>query len=325
MILAGDVGGTKTLLALMNLEGERLTTVEEWSFSSRDYDGLEAVVHAAIGSRTLDLSGVCFGVAGPVVNGRCEATNLPWIIDSRKLASVLGIRSVALLNDLEAMATSIERLPKDELHTLNEGNANPTGNRALIAAGTGLGQALIFHDGNGYHPSASEGGHCDFAPDTDEEIRLLQFLRNELGHVSWERVVSGMGLANLYRFVLVDQKATEPDWLTAQLKSGDAGVVITKSALDHTFEPCVAAMRLFVHLYGAEAGNLALKVMATGGLYIGGGIGPKILPYLQDGGFMDRFIAKGRYQGILADIPVKLILNPKSALLGAAHHASQLA
>ncbi len=324
MILAGDVGGTKTLLALMNPDGDGLTAVEEWSFPSREYDGLEAVVHAAIGSRTLDVSGVCFGVAGPVVNGRCEATNLPWIIDAQKLAQAINVRSVALLNDLEAMANSIERLPQDELHTLNEGHANPIGNRALIAAGTGLGQALIFYDGKRYHASASEGGHCDFAPDTDEEIRLLQFLRNEFGHVSWERVVSGMGLANLYRFVLADQKATEPDWLTAQLKSEDAGVVITRSALDHTFEPCVAAMRLFVHLYGAEAGNLALKVMATGGVYIGGGIGPKILPYLQDGGFMDRFVAKGRYQSILANIPVKLILNPKSALLGAAHHASQL-
>lgn len=324
MILAGDVGGTKTLLALMNSDEDRLTTVEEWLFPSRDYDSFESVVRAAVGSRKLNLSGVCFGVAGPVVNGHCKATNLPWVIDSQKLAIVLGIKSVALINDLEAMANSIERLPQDQLHTLNEGNTNSMGNRALIAAGTGLGQALIFYDGNRFYPSASEGGHCDFAPDTDEEIRLLQFLRNKLGHVSWERVVSGMGLANLYRFVLVDQKATEPAWLTTQLKSENAGVVITRSALDHTFEPCVAAMRLFVHLYGAEAGNLALKAMATGGVYIGGGIGPKILPYLQDSGFMDRFVAKGRYKNILANIPVKLILNPKSALLGAAHHASQL-
>lgn len=324
MILAGDVGGTKTLLALMNQDGDHLNTVEEWSFPSRDYKGLEDVVHAAIGSRTLALSAVCFGIAGPVVNGRCEATNLPWIINAKKLAQTLNVRSVALLNDLEAMATSIEWLPNDDLLTLNKGHANPVGNRALIAAGTGLGQALIFHDGNGYRPSASEGGHCDFAPSTDEEIRLLQFLRNELGHVSWERVVSGMGIANLYRFMLTDQHATEPDWLTTQLQSEDAGVVITRSALEHTFEPCVAAIRLFVCLYGAEAGNLSLKVMATGGLYIGGGIGPKILPYLQDGGFMERFIGKGRYRDLLANIPVTLILNPKSALLGAAHHASQL-
>ncbi len=325
MILAGDVGGTKTLIALMNTEGDRLTTVEEWSFPSRDYDGLEAVIRAAIGDRTLDLSGACFGVAGPVVDGRSNATNLPWIIDSRQLAKTLKIPSVGLLNDLEAMAHSIDQLPDDELLTLNAGTVNSKGNRALIAAGTGLGQALIFHDGARYHPSASEGGHCDFAPDTDEEIRLLQFLRNELGHVSWERIVSGMGMTNLYRFVVADQQATEPDWITEQFKSENAGVVITRSALEHTFEPCVAAMRLFVRLYGAEAGNLALKVMATGGVYIGGGIGPKVLPYLQEGGFMDRFIAKGRYQSILANIPVKLILNPKSALLGAAHHASQFA
>ncbi|MBQ27709.1 MAG: glucokinase [Nitrospiraceae bacterium] len=324
MILAGDVGGTKTLLALMNSDENRLTTVKEWSFPSREYDGLEAVVHAAIGSIALELSGVCFGVAGPVVNGYCETTNLPWIIDAHKLAQTINVRSVTLLNDLEAMANSIERLQKNDLFTLNEGNANSIGNRALIAAGTGLGQSLIFYDGNCYHPSASEGGHCDFAPETDEEIRLLQFLRNEFGHVSWERVVSGMGLANLYRFMLADQKATEPEWLTTQLKAEDAGVVITKNALDHTFEPCVAAVRLFVRLYGAEAGNLALKAMATGGLYIGGGIGPKILPYLQDEEFMERFTGKGRYHDILANIPVQLILNPKSALLGAAHHASQL-
>ena len=324
MILAGDIGGTKTLLALIDPSDNHLTTIEEWTFPSPAYAGLDDVVRTAVGSRPTNLSVACFGVAGPVVDGRCEATNLPWTIDANTLAQMLNVSSVTLLNDVEAMANSIERLTQDELFTLNTGNANPKGNRALIAAGTGLGQALIFHDGNRYHPSASEGGHCDFAPDTEEEIRLLQFLRATFGHVSWERVVSGMGLANIYRFVLTDQQIAEPAWLTEQFESGDPGTVISRSALDHTFEPCVAAMRLFVRLYGAEAGNLALKVMATGGLYVGGGIGPKILPYLNDGGFMERFIAKGRYQHILANIPVTLILNSKSALIGAAHYASQV-
>tara|TARA_B100000315_G_scaffold246593_1_gene274077 strand:- start:15043 stop:16020 length:978 start_codon:yes stop_codon:yes gene_type:complete len=325
MILAGDVGGTKTLLALMHSDKNRLSMIKEWAFPSRKYNGLEAIIHAAFGSQIPKLSGVCFGVAGPIVNGHCKATNLPWIIDAHKLAQTIHVPSVTLLNDLEAMANSIELLQKKDLLTLNEGNANPIGNRALIAAGTGLGQAFIFYDGHRYRPSASEGGHCDFSPETDEEIRLLQFLRNQFDHVSWERVVSGMGLANLYRFMLAEHKTTEPHWLTTQLKSEDAGVVITKIALERTFEPCVSAIRLFVRLYGAEAGNLALKVMATGGLYIGGGIGPQILPYLQDGEFMGRFTGKGRYRDTLAAIPVQLILNPKSALFGAAHHASQLA
>ena len=325
MILAGDVGGTKTLLALYRENGAQLEVVEEWKFPSRDYPGLEAVIEAGFGDRSVQLTAASFGVAGPVVNGRCEATNLPWIIDSQHLADALHIESVSLLNDLEAMANGIEGLHSDELVTLNHGKADPNGNRALIAAGTGLGEAFLYWDGMSYRPSASEGGHSDFGPRTDEEIRLLQFLRKEFDHVSYERLLSGPGLVNIYRFLLEDQNVKEPDWLTKELEKNDQGVVITRAALEHTFKPCETAHHLFANLYGAEAANLALKVMATGGIYIGGGIATKILPFLQDGQFMKGFLDKGRYRDLLSDIPVRLILNVKTALLGAARHARQLA
>ena len=324
MILAGDIGGTKTLLALYRKEGDRLEIVEEWRFPSRDYPGLEAVIESALKDQNIELMAAAFGVAGPVVNGRCEATNLPWIIDSKQLAATLRVESTSLINDLEAMANGINGLRSDELVTLNTGKADPTGNRALIAAGTGLGEAFLYWDGHRYRPSASEGGHSDFAPRTDEEIRLLQFLQKEFGHVSYERLLSGPGLVNIYRFILEDQNVKEPEWLTKELANNDKGVVITKAALEHTFEPCEAANRLFAILYGAEAGNLALKVLATGGLYIGGGIAIQIRPYLEDARFIEHFVAKGRYRVLLSNIPVHVILNVKTALLGAARHAAQL-
>ena len=324
MMLAGDVGGTKTLIGLFDHDGERLVLIEEWCVSSCDYSGLEAVLEAFIRPRTVVLSAACFGIAGPVINGRCQAINLPWIIDAKQIAQILELDTVSLLNDLEAMAHGIDGLRDDELYALNRGEPVPRGNRALIAAGTGLGEALLFHDEDRYHPSATEGGHCDFAPQTDEEIKLLRYLRDQFGHVSYERVLSGAGLHHLYLFYLAERQIDEPKWLTEEMSTMEPAGVIAKCALAKGFEPSEASLRLYVRLYGAEAGNLALKALATGGLYIGGGIAPKILPALANGAFMEAFVDKGRHRNLLEQIPVSVILNERTALLGAARYASQL-
>jgi glucokinase len=271
------------------------------------------------------IESACFGIAGPVVDGKVKTPNLPWMIDTAELRRALKLESVTLLNDLEAAAYGIFTLENDEFHTLNEGAIRQSGNKALIAAGTGLGQAILHDDGRRFHPLASEGGHADFAPRNELEIELLRYLIARFGHVSYERVLSGPGLLNVYRFLKESRGLEEPPWLAEKFAAaGDPSVVISQSALAGEAEICLKTLDLFVSIYGAEAGNLALRAKSVRGLYIGGGIAPKILAKLKDGTFMRSFIDKGRYTDFLTAIPVQVVLNDRAALRGAAYYAAYL-
>jgi glucokinase len=320
MILAGDIGGTKTILALFETSGRGKPQVEE-TFPSRDHKTFDEVVETFVSRHrpTVDLA--CVGVAGPVKNGRCEATNLPWVVDAGDLARHLGISQAWLLNDLEAYAHGIAVLGPEDVFELNAGATDTPGNRGVIAAGTGLGEAGLFWDGRGWQPFATEGGHSDFAPADELEIELLSFLLKQFERVSWERLVSGMGLVNIYRFFKETGREEEPTWLAEAMRAGDPGAVIAQQARDGRSRLCAAALDLFLALYGAEAGNLALKTMATGGLYVGGGIAPKNVERLKESAFLRRFTAKGRMRPLLEAMPVRVIMNEKTGLLGAAHGA----
>ena len=267
------------------------------------------------------IAGAAFGVAGPVRQGRCEATNLPWVIDSRELARQLALPRVGLINDWEAGAYGIAPWKDQDFEVLNPGVPDARGNRAVIAAGTGLGEVGLFWDGREYRPFASEGGHADFAPRNHLEMGLLDYLLKRHPRVSAERVICGQGLFTIYQFLKDRGHGEEPNWLADQMRQQDPPAVITENALAGKSPLCTQALDLFVSLYGAEAGNMALKVMATGGVYLGGGIAPKIIARLKEPVFMNAFTAKGRMKPLLQNIPVRVILNPKVALLGAARYA----
>lgn len=323
IVLAGDIGGTKTRLALFSVQGERLHPEKFGTFQSKGYPGLLPVLREFLTGDHPTVDSSCFGIAGPVVDGKVETTNLPWIVDSRELSSALKLDSVGLLNDLEAAAYGIFTLDDDEFLTLNQGTIRESGNKALIAVGTGLGEAILYYDGSHVHPLASEGGHADFAPRNELEIELLRYLIGRFGHVSYERVLSGPGLFNIYSFLKESGRFEEPAWLAERLATAlDWSAVISKTALAHQAEISVNALDVFVSVYGAEAGNLALRAKAVGGVYIGGGIAPKILDKLKDGTFMRAFADKGRYQDFLSAIPVKVVLNEQAALRGAAYYAA---
>jgi glucokinase len=324
MILAGDVGGTSTRLALLELRNGRLASVVDEHYRSREHDSLEAVLRVFLDRHPAQIARAAFGIAGPVRNGRCDATNLPWVVESQRLKQVLGIPAAGLINDLEATALGIGLLDAHGLCLIHEGARDAGGNMAVIAAGTGLGEAGMYWDGSRHHPFASEGGHGDFAPRTEIEAELWAYLRPRFQHVSWERVLSGPGLVNLYGFLRDTGKGEEPAWLQQALRDGDPPAVITEAALADRSALCVQALDLFVSLYGAEAGNLALKTMASGGVYLGGGIAPKILPRLQTKRFLDAFSAKGRMQPLLERIPIRVILNEETALMGAARFAAAM-
>ncbi len=322
MILAGDVGGTNTRLAFVKASGGRLTVVVEDVFPSREHANLEAVLRKFMSSHRLPVEQACFGVAGPVRHGRCDATNLPWVVDARQLARELGLEAVGLINDLEANAYGIAALEPKDFVVLNAGAPDAEGNAAIIAAGTGLGEAGLYWNGRHHRPFATEGGHATFAPRTPVEMDLLRHLLREFEHVSYERVVSGPGLLNIYRFLRDTGRAEEPAWLADTLSQRDPSAAIAHAALEGTSALCVQALDLFMSLYGAEAGNLALKAMATGGVFVGGGIAPKIIQQLKDSTFMAAFTAKGRMRPLLEAMPVRIILNEKTALLGAARRAT---
>ncbi|MDT5158435.1 MAG: glucokinase [Acidobacteriota bacterium] len=324
MIIAGDIGGTKTNVALFEAEGDKLTRVVlEQSFPSGGYDSLEAILAEFVEAHRPDkITHACFGVAGPVSEGRAETSNLAWYIRSEKLAETLGVRHVGLINDLEATAYGIEWLRPEQLYTLNEGEAGREGHRALIAAGTGLGMAGIFFDGQHYHPMASEGGHIDFAPRNEHEFRMLLYLREQLGgRVSYERVLSGMGLFNIYSFLRDTGYGPEPVWLAEEIKSGDRTAAVSRAGLAGKSDLAVKALEMLVEVYGAMAGNLALLLKSFGGLYVGGGIAPKIIEKLKDGTFMRNYSDKGRMSALVNSIPVRVILDDKTALYGAARCA----
>jgi glucokinase len=323
MFLAGDIGGTKTNLAIYAYEGDRLLVKKIAAYPSQDHGALADIVRAFLGDDSPEIRHACFGVAGPVKGGVVQVTNLPWIVDAAALQAELNFQSVSLLNDLEANAYGINTLLPHELLSLNPlANVRQVGNRALIAAGTGLGEAGLLWDGLAHRPFASEGGHASFAPNSALGDELLQYLRKELGHVSWERVLSGMGTANLYRFFRTRSGLPEPAWLTEQLRTGDLGAVVNKAGLAETDPVCTQVIDCFARHYGAEAGNLALKMIALGGIYLGGGIAPKMLPKLQSPLFLDAFYFKGRLSPLLRSTPVHVILNDKTALQGAAWYAA---
>ncbi|MCA9470655.1 MAG: glucokinase [Nitrospirales bacterium] len=355
MILAGDIGATKTLLALFDWTDERVEPIREDSFWSQDYESLEDILSEFLdqdemavppeleedGANSQDspvssprLSGseiraslttACFGVPGPVIDNACKTTNLPWLLKGETLAEHLQVKTVRLVNDLEATGHGLLVLRPDELESLTPTIPRmETGTRSLLAAGSGLGEVTLFWDGIRYHMCPSEGGHTDFGPNSDREIELLRYLRTSYLHVSYERVLSGPGLHTIYQF-LRDTQKNEPTWFAEKLPTGNPSALISEAALAGKPEICVDALKLFVSIYGAEASNMALKTLSYGGVYLGGGIAPKILPFLRDGVFMKAFMAKGRYKRLLSKIPVQVILNPQAALLGAASLAAQLA
>lgn len=319
-ILTGDIGGTNTRLAMVAFGPETIRILDQAKFSSLSFSSLYAIISEyRVARDEFEPAAAAFGVAGPVNKGISRITNLPWIVFQEELAAQLGLRAVFVLNDLEALAWGIDALAPAELVSLQAGDDLPCDNKAVIAAGTGLGQAGLCFDGTRHKPFATEGGHCDFAPVTEQDWRLLAYLQPTFGHVSWERLVSGPGLEHIYAFLLHESKAVAPDWFTDP--DEDAAAQITTRALAQSDGLCVEALQWFVRLYGAEAGNLALKMKATGGLYLGGGIAPKILPALQSGGFMEAFLDKGRMRELLERVPVRVICNDDVALLGLAHYA----
>jgi len=322
MILAGDIGGTHTRLAFFDVSNGMLRPAVVSVFPSHEYGGLADIVTRFVTDSKLRPDSACFGVAGPVLNGRVETPNLPWIVESRGLADELQISKVMLINDLEANAWGIATLESKDVVLLNAVKSNPIGNQAVISAGTGLGEAGLYWDGKRYHVFASEGGHTEFGPRNGVEIELLRYLTAKFGHVSYERLVSGPGLVNIFNFLRDTKRGTEPEWLAEEMLKGDPAAVISRAAIESRCPLCEQALDVFVSIYGAEAGNLALKLKATGGVYLGGGIAPKILTKLAGPLFMQSFVAKGRMQPLLEAIPVRVINNESTALMGAARYAA---
>jgi len=321
MILAGDVGGTKVHLALYDFINGKLVYNRDQRFAAKEYSGLEEIVNEFLGANKV--TAACFGVPGPVRNGRLRLTNLPWTLDSHELSASLGITHVFLINDLEANGYGVAELSPDQIFTLSEGDASQIGNRALIAAGTGLGEALLIWNGRAHTPYPSEGGHADYAPRNEDEIDLLRFLKQKYnGRISYERVISGMGLTSIYEFLRDVRGMEESPKVAEQIAAAhDPNTVITELALAAKSEICEKALDMFVSAYGAEAGNMALKLLSVGGVYIGGGIAPRILEKLKDGTFMKAFTDKGRLSQLLINMPVRVILDSRAALLGAAAYA----
>ena len=318
--LAGDIGGTKTTLAIIDSKLGPRNFLEKVTFPSADYALLDALVVEFLRGKKWQLRRASFGVAGPVVDGRCQTTNLPWVIEEKSLSKELGI-PVRLVNDLDAIAYAIPLLELGDLETLNPGAPVKYGVLAVIAPGTGLGEAFLGWNGNGYRPYPSEGGHTDFAPSGLLQLKLLIYLMDRFGHVSYERVCSGIGLPNLYAYIKDSGMCSEQDWLREQIAAApDPAPVISQAALDDKADIAVAALDLFVSILGSEAGNLALKVLATGGMYLGGGIPPRIIPFLKKAEFFHSFQNKGRFSSLLANVPIHIILNPEVALIGAARH-----
>jgi glucokinase len=324
MILAGDVGGTKVNLALYEFAAGKLKLLHEQKYPAQKYSGLEEVVREFISTYAdgETIAAASFGVPGPVRAGKLRLTNLPWDLDSHQLSLDLNIMHVFLINDLEANGYGIPELSADQIYTLSAGDRAAAGNCALVSAGTGLGEAILVWNGKTHTPMASEGGHCDFAARNDIEIELLQYLKRTLGgRVSWERVVSGIGLKNIYAFLRDEKKVEEPVWLRDRMQGEDPNAVIGESGENGTSELCRRTLEIFAASYGAEAGNLALKALANGGIYLGGGIAPKILKTMKNGMFMQAFIDKGRLGNLLRQMPVHVLLESRTALIGAAAYA----
>jgi glucokinase len=322
MILAGDIGGTNARLAYFQPQNGHLQMVSERVFPSREHSEFGEIVSQFVDASGTQPEAACFGIAGPVRNGRVETSNLPWVIEQSKLAKQIRLPATLLINDLEASAWGIGALDDGDLVPLNHVSGPAVGNQAVIAPGTGLGEAGLFWDGNRHHVFACEGGHTDFGPQGDLQIELVKYLQARFGHVSYERILSGPGLVNVYEFLRDSGCDKESDEFAAVLKNSDPAAAISRAALDGTQPLADKALDLWVAVYGADASNLALKVMATGGLFLAGGISPKILSRLTGPVFMQGFLAKGRLRPLVEAIPVQVVTNDKAGLLGAARCAS---
>src|SRR6516162_10229666 len=323
LLLAGDVGGTKTVLGIFAEEHRHLVLVREARFATLQFSSLESICAEFLAAASdCEIAAACFGVPGPVIGGTATPSNIRWGISDKSISSALGGVPVTLINDLGATAQGVIHLTESDSVVINPGASLLYGNIAVIAAGTGLGEAaLLAVKGGRYQLISSEGGHSSFAPVGDEQIELLRFLEREFGHVSWERVLSGPGQVNIYRFLRSRSATPQPQWLSAALAAGDAAAVISEAGLSGRDSVCTHAVEMFCAMYGAEAGNLALKVLALGGVFLCGGIAPKILRVLQDGEFARGFTGKGRLAAMLKQIEVRVITSPDVALLGAAHSA----
>jgi glucokinase len=322
MILAGDIGATRTRLAAFQTERNKLELVVQKTFKSQQHDGLQEIVSAFVKTEGIPVHSAGFGVAGPVRAGRSKISNLPWTIDSQELAAQLRLGSVGLINDLEAYAYGIDALESKDFVTLSEGlGEDAEGNRVVIAARTGLGVAGLYWDGFRHHPFPCEGGHADFAPKNDLEAELAQYMHKKHDHVSCERILSGPGLKNIYDFLRDAGKADEPSWLQKEMSEApDPPALISQLALEHKAAICDQALDIFVGVYASATGNCALNFMATGGVFIGGNIAAKIVPRMQDPMFMNSFLNKGRMRALLADMPVKIVLNDDAGIIGAAQY-----
>jgi glucokinase len=322
--LAGDIGGTKTRLALFSHDKGACDALEKTAFLSQEYDSLESILRLYLGDKNYKISGASFGVAGPIIDQKAKVTNLKWIVDKTSLQEFLGGVDVHLLNDLHAIASAVPNLKPDEIEQLIPGKPDPRGAIGVIAPGTGLGEGFLIWDGDRYQPHPSEGGHSSFGPQTPLQLELLNYMDDIYSHVSYERVCSGMGITNLYSFLREAKGLHEPQWLKAQLAEiDDPTPVIAQSALEKSAEICMQTMDLFVSILGSEAGNLALKILATGGIYLGGGIPRRIMPLLQGDTFRDGFLDKGRFADMLTHVPVYVITHPHAGVFGAACHGLQ--
>jgi glucokinase len=322
MILAGDIGATHSRVAAFRPEGNKFPLVVEKIYESREYSGLADIAGNFIRSEGIPAQSACFAVAGPVRGGRSKISNLPWTIDSQELSRQLNLNSVALINDLEAYAYGIDSLGSRDFITLHPGSEDAEGNTAVISAGTGLGEAGLLWDGVRQHPFACEGGHADFAPRNEMQIELLRYLLGRFKTVSYERILAGPGIKNVYDFLRDARREEEPDWLREQMTAAkDPAALISQLALEKKTQLCQQTMSIFVSIYGAEAGNCALKFMSLGGMFIGGSIAAKNIPLMQSPDFLEAFFDKGRMRSLLEDIPVKIVLNDDAGLLGAARYA----
>lgn len=325
MILAGDIGGTSTRLAAFEVRDSRLTLADEAVYPSAKYGGLEEIAAAFVEPRKLKIGGACFGIAGPVRNGCVKTPNLAWVVQADALAKTLGLPTVTLINDLEANAYGMAALEPGEFVVIQEGAPGAAGNIAVISAGTGLGEAGLYWDGKKHQPFACEGGHADFAPRSEIEVEMLCWLRAKFGHVSYERIVSGPGLANIFQFLCETGKGKPSPAVVSEMTRRDPSAAISLAAMAGSDPLCVQALDILAGCYGAEAGNLALKIMAGGGVYVGGGIAPKILAKIKSPIFLEAFLGKGRMRPLLEAMPLRVIMNENTALLGAARRAAETA
>ena len=321
MILAGEIGATRTRLAAFEKDGSRLKLVVEKNYSSHEHAGLSEIIADFIKSEGIAVHQACFGVAGPVRRGRSKISNLTWTIDSRDLAKQLKVDTVGMINDLEAFAYGIDGLDSKDFVTLNEGSEDAEGNRAVISARTGLGVAGLYWDGYRHHPFGCEGGHSDFAPRNELEMTLLMYLQKKYGRISCERLLSGPGIKNIYDFLRDTKKVEEPAWLKDQMAAApDPPALISQLAAEGKAPICERTMSIFVSIYGAETGNVALNFMSTGGIYIGGSVAAKNVARMKEPVFMQSFLDKGRLTPLMKEIPVSIVLNDDSGLIGAARY-----